>query len=260
MPATETPIQLEQMTPTMGAETGYGVEEQPQPIRPSGFIGLLLGVASALCLLGRPLLFLPILAIGFGLFALRPSGEWRPIGRGPAKLGMILASLFGACGFFMPWFAQRSVGDEAVYFAREYLHLIAQDDFEMALEMRKTPVDRLPKSLSLRQHYAEIRAQAKYNTEAEGPDIIDEYEGESVVLDLRERGADTEFKLINTPRLYERWQEPHVETVWQVVGKPLQYNIVVTMAYGLKAETNERTWYVKKTQYDEEQPVAERNF
>ncbi len=245
----------------MNAETGYGVEEQPTPIRPSGFFTLLLGLLSTLSVLGRPLLVLPVLTILLGLFALRPSGDRKPIGGLAAKLGLILAVGFGAAGFCVPWFAAQKVGSEASYFSEQYLRLIAQDDRELAMEMRKDHINRAPARMSLVAHYAQMEADAKEKqalTEMETP--LESYEGDEGVASLKKVGPDIDLVETKSPRLYSRFGEEMVDTFWNNTNDPFNDDLIVTMTYKVDAESGLRQWYVKRVMTDQDQPIAEANY
>lgn len=60
---------MDPLVPHMQAETGFELDDSAPPLRVSGFICLIFGVLSFLCLLGQPILVLPLIAIIFGVFA-----------------------------------------------------------------------------------------------------------------------------------------------------------------------------------------------
>ncbi|QDV61444.1 DUF4190 domain-containing protein [Crateriforma conspicua] len=244
-------------SPLIGAETGYGVEEQPTPIRASGFFALLAGLASVFCLLGTPLLVLPVIAILLGLIALRPSDRGRPIGTLPAKIGMVLAVGFGVCGFLMPWLATQTVGTESAYFAKEYLRLMARGDREMVMEMRKDHINRVSPGTPLVTHYEQLEAEVRAMEDAQGMSPMENYKEDDCVAALEDIGGDIELFQVGSARMYTHFGEQYVETNWNNHTDPFTNDIIVTMAFKIDAETGDRQWYVKRCTWDQEQPVAE---
>ena len=115
--------------PQMHAEAGFEQDSVP-PLRVSGFICLLFGVLSVFSLIGQPLLLFSLIAIAFGIFALRRSGEQTPVGTRPAMLGLVLAVGFGACGFFVPWMKTMTLGRQAEKFSRDYMEVVARSEDE----------------------------------------------------------------------------------------------------------------------------------
>lgn len=245
--------------PTMGSESGYAVEEQPAPIRLTGFLSALLGLASGFCLLGRPLLFLPVLAILFGLIALRKCDVGTPIGTLAAKFGLFFAVAFGSAGLVYPLSSQRLVGAEAEQFANDYLYVIARGDFQMAMELGKPWKERLPAKMSLIDHYAPLREAA--TPTAEHPNSVALYDQRDGVLELVEMGADIEIFRSRRTRMYSRFGEPRIDTYWNCSPESLRTDLIVTLSYEPNpVDSSKREWFVKDLKYDEEQPVAERNF
>ena len=128
--------------PQMHAEAGFELDSAP-PLRVSGFICLLFGALSFLSVLGQPMLVFSLLAIMFGVFALRRSGEQTPVGTRPAMLGIVLAVGFGACGFFIPWMKTMTLGGQAAKFSKDYMEVVArgEDEFALAGALRGEPLE-----------------------------------------------------------------------------------------------------------------------
>ncbi|MFG0266009.1 MAG: hypothetical protein ACF8AM_12800 [Rhodopirellula sp. JB055] len=129
--AKATAANRERDVPKMGAEAGYEevVVEEVAPVRISAFIGLFIALTSFTAAVGKPMLVLPLLAIAFCLFALRKhSGATKPVGTTAARLGLILACLFGSMGFFVHYMKYRTLGDQATYFAQQYVELAANGE------------------------------------------------------------------------------------------------------------------------------------
>lgn len=243
---------------TMGAEAGYAVEETPPPIRVTGFAACGFGLFSVLCLLALPLLLLPFLAIVFGLIALRPYQGERPVGVRPAKLGILLAAGFGAAGLLHPYFIHRTIGGEASYFARQYLMLVAQGDYEMAMELAKRHGNRLPNRMSLRRHYSPLRAEA--DPGAEFPNSVANYDMMEGIADLVEIGPSIELVEAKPARVYSRYGRPRVDTFWNNKKFAFRDDLKVTLEYVIDSGDRSRQWFVTGIAWDRDQPIAEGNY
>lgn len=243
---------------TMGAETGYDVDEQPPPVRPSGFIALLFGLGSGVCLLGRPLLFLPLFGVFFALFALRYCKQGIPVGTTAAKIGLLLSVGFGCAGFWLPWFEERTVGKEAAYFAEEYIRLVIQDDYPMALELGHDHINRISPKMSLQVHYDNIKARAEPNGRQDN--AVMEFEHDEVVQNIQNLDVDVKFVLQKTPRVYTKYGTPQVDTIWNTERHVFKNNLLITMAYIIEEDTGLRQWYMKRRYWSKEQLVAEADY
>jgi len=244
--------------PTMGSESGFAAEEQPAPIRASGFFAAFFGLMSAFCLLGRPLLFLPVLALVFGLIALRPYDGPKPVGTFPARMGMFLGVLFGSIGFFYPMFSQQTVGKEASHYSEMFLRLVARNDYELAMELMKTPGNRLPEEMSLKKHYAPLRAAA--DPSAEHPNAVANYDTSEGIEEIQGLDPKVEFFQSRTPRLYSRYKERLVDTFWNNTEKPFTNDLIVTLSYEENRDDGAREWFIRELRFDKERPVAVANY
>ncbi|MFG0262039.1 MAG: hypothetical protein ACF788_06585 [Novipirellula sp. JB048] len=148
-----TDAELKPIVPMMGAEAGYETEEPVAPLRISGFIALLFGLLSVLSLIGYPMVATAVIAIALGLFTLRPWSGLKPVGILPAQIGLVLAVGFGSCGFLMHTMRSVTLGQQAEYFARQYLDVVGSGEFAIALELKKDAIDRLPTKMPLMEHY-----------------------------------------------------------------------------------------------------------
>lgn len=245
--------------PTMGTESGYAVDEQPSPIRATGFLSAFFGLTSGFCLLGRPLLFLPVLAILFGLIALRKCDFGVPVGTFAAKAGLFFAVLFGSAGLAYPLFAHRLVGAEAEQFARDFIGIVSRGDYQMGIELMNPVVERLPREMSLVDHYAPLRAAA--DPSAEFPNVVATYDAQSGIFDLVELGPDVEVYGTRRTRLYSRFGKPKVDTYWNNDVDPFRSDLVVTLSYEPNPrDETKREWFVDDVHFDEDNPVAETNY
>lgn len=240
---------LTSAVPTMGAETGYELDEQARvPLRITGFLCLLFGLLSAAALLGRPLLLLPIVAVVFGLIALRPSGGQKPVGTMPAKVGLVLAVGFGFCGFFLPWMKTRTLGSQAAYFAQEYLELIAQDEVEMAMELRRDHVNRHLNSTPLDLYY-------QHNEDARVS--LQRFREEDVYQAIRRAGPGADWQLVEPVRVYHEYGREKATTLWSDGGGVLRKPVYVILAYQVDAETGDGQWHVEACRIEQELLYAE---
>ena len=225
--------------PRMGAESGFDVSEVHVPLRVSGFFCLVLGLVSAFSLLAIPLLVVPLVAILIGMFALRPSRQGRPVGTTAAKVGIFCAVLFGACGASFAWFKQKTFGDQAEYFARQYFDVVAQGDMELAAELRKDFVNRFSADMSLKAYY-ENNSSAK-----EG---LDELYEDSVTGEAQDAGVGGNWQLTKAPRVYHKYGNDRVELLFINADKAKPRKIEVIMQCKTNPETGEAHWHVFRSQ------------
>ena len=238
---------MDPLVPHMQAETGYELEDSAPPLRVSGFICLIFGALSFFCTLGQPLLVLPVIAFIFGLFALRRSGGQTPVGTRPAMLGLVLAAGFGSCGLFMPWMKTRTLGSQAEKFSRYYMDVVARGQYEFALELRKDNVNRLPTTMSLKEHYTLSEAAAK---------SLREFQEEGINDELRKRGPDAEWVLDRPTRVYYSYRREHAEVVWIDPTGESAVKIQMFLEYRVDSDGNGQ-WHVDVAQNYRERIVAE---
>lgn len=191
--------------PRMRAEAGFELDDSAPPLRVSGFICLLFGALSFLSILGQPMLVLPLVAIVFGVFALRRSSGRTPVGTRPAMLGMVLAVGFGSCGLFIPWMKTVTLGGQAEKFSRDYMEVVARGEDEFAMELRKDYVNRFPDTMSLKQHYSMSENSRR---------ALEEFKAESLNATIRDRGPNAEWVLDRPIRVYYSYGREHAEVVW----------------------------------------------
>jgi hypothetical protein len=231
----------------MQAETGFELDDSAPPLRVSGFICLIFGVLSFLCLLGQPLLVLPLIAIIFGVFALRRSGGQTPVGTRPAMVGLVLAVGFGACGMFLPWMKTRTLGSQAEQFSRYYLEVVARGQDEFAMELRKDYVNRLPTTMSLKEHYTISEDAARR---------LAEFREDSMNTMIRKRGPNADWILDRPTRVYYSYQREHAEVVWIDPTGETSAKIQMFLEY-LVSPDGEGQWHVDVVQSYREPIVAE---
>lgn len=230
----------------MKAEAGFDLDDSAPPLRVSGFLCLLFGALSFFSTLGQPLLVLPLIAVVFGLFALRRSGGPTPVGTKAAMLGMILAVGFGACGLFIPWMKTMTLGRQAEKFSRDYIEVVARGEFEFAMELRKDHVNRFPATMPLKQHY---------NMSESGSRELEEFKGDGLNATFRRHGPNTEWVLDRPTRVYYSYGREHAEVVW--VDPTGQSKIQFFLEYRPDHKNGDGQWHVEVAQTYRELIVAE---
>ena len=226
-----------------GAEAGFGLDEEIAPLRPSGFVCLILGLLSVVALVGPAALLVPIAAIIAGAIALRRYGEQVPVGIGAARVGLVLAVLFGSCGFFIPWFKNATLGGQAERFARDYIEVVARDEVELALELRKDYNNRFPDTMPLKDHY-----QLTEN----GEEAIQRFRTDSINQMIRDRGPNAEWVLDRAVRVYNNRRFLQADMVFKDPTGESRIRLYVGLEYNVDHRNGDGQWYViQSTQYSE---------
>lgn len=250
MPTPETPTTgstFEDLIPRMRSESELEViVEDVPPVRPSGFISLFLGVASFAAPIGRPALILPALAIVFGLFALRKREGLRAVGTTPAIIGLILASFFGACGIAVPWMKSKTMGDQATYFASQFLELASRGEESLVKELQREFRNRHITTTKLDEVYQDESAES---AEA-GPGIYDQ---------IFEAGPDVDFVLDRPVQVFQRYGNEKVDTVWTDRSGKIKQPVQIEMQW-IKDPDGNGQWHVSLFQFYREPIYAESNL
>tara|TARA_R110002049_G_scaffold50370_1_gene142946 strand:- start:36092 stop:36859 length:768 start_codon:yes stop_codon:yes gene_type:complete len=226
--------------PRMGAESGFDLSEVHVPLRLSGYLCLVLGLVSAFSLLAVPMLLVPVIAILIGLFALRPSRQGRPVGTTAALVGIVLAVGFGACGASVAWFKQKTFGDQAEYFARQYFDVIANHEMELAMELRKDFVNRFSADMPLKTFY---------ETNGDSAAALAEFEEDGINAEIQKAGSADAFELTKAPRVYHKYGHDRVELIFVNSQDPKARKIEVIMECKTDPTTNTAQWHVHRVQY-----------
>ena len=187
----------------MSAEAGFDGDDIQAPIRISGFICLLLGLASVVSFLAIGVMVVPFLAIGFGLFALRKYGQPTPVGINAARWGMLFAIGFGAFGLGVPLFKKHTLGTQAEYFAKEFVKLVASGEDYYVLELQKSYVNRFLRSMPLAEHYESIELS----------EDLENHRGSSLKSLLVRLGPDAKWELDRSVYVYHKYGRDHAEVV-----------------------------------------------
>ena len=234
--------------PRMGAEGGYESDDISVPLRVTGFVSCFLGLLSVLSLLAVALLIVPVVAIFFGLIALRPSRSGRPVGTTPAMLGLLMAVGFGACGLSAATMKQKTMGGQAEYFSRQYLELIAKEDYELALELKKDYVNRFSRQMRLKSYYESNDNSAE---------ALEEFRDDGVNSYVQSVGPDGNWKLAKSVRVFHKYGADRAEVVWVNADDPNSRKIEITMECRTDAANKMAQWHVVRCQYVMKQIVAE---
>lgn len=231
----------------MAAEAGYGVEDTPPPLRVSGYLCLIFGLLSVFAVVGKAALLLPILAVLFGLFAHRRYGERVPVGLGAAKVGLVLAAGFGACGLVMPTLKSMTLGAQAEQFARDYVEVVAHDELELAMELQKNYVNRFPTTMPLPAHYT-LNESADRNME--------EFRQDGVNTQIRNRGPGAEWRLTRPVRIFTYYGSQKAEVTLQDPSGSKGSELYMLLEYQVDHRNGDGQWYVERVMFNTEPIVA----
>ncbi len=235
-------------TPRMGAEAGYELDDAQTPVRFSGFVCLLLGLLSSLAMLGRPLLLLPFAALVFGLIALRPAIDGIPVGTFAAKMGLVLATTFAACGFFLPLAKEQTLGGQAEQFVKEYFELIARGEWELVSELQKPYRSRFLPTMPVKEFYEQNEAAAKGLTE-----MLD---NNGILMDIRDKADTADWQLYST-RVFVNWGRQKVDTLWVDRNGDPNQKLQVELEYEVDKQFDRGEWHITLFQFHRERLVAE---
>ena len=237
------------LIPKMNAESDFElIEEAAAPVRGSAFVCLLLGVGSFVAVVGRPMLFVPALAILLGLYAKRRYTGPKPVGLWAATVGMILASGFGACGLALPLLKERTLGDPAEYFAREYLQMAADQNLPLVLELQRGYRNRNLATTSLEEAYKD------YGDTEETEQNLESITG-GPYGDIGRAKQPLEWKLLSR-RVYHEWRVDKVIMSFEDTTGQIKTPVQVLLECHLDKE-GQAQYHVALFQYYRERIVAE---
>lgn len=147
---------------TYFSDTPSAEEGIERPFRPSSLVCLLLGLLSLAVTTTPKLVFIPIVAIALGVYALRPSGDphVRPAGRSLAIGGIFLALFFASWGITYFSIRHQRLTRSAEVFALDWLDLLYRGEKEIALELTQPPSMRQVSSMRLSEFYSPMNQSA----------------------------------------------------------------------------------------------------
>ncbi len=244
--------------PSMRAETGYDESEMISPLRFSGYVCLILGMISAVALLGLPALVVPGLAILIGLIALRPSQGPPPLGKIPAQIGLLLAIGFGTCGFGLHAIKQYTMGNQAKYFTRQYIDLVAIGQKEMAIELGKSFNNRFNSTMPLKEFYQNLDEQHANRTDRSPDDEertpMQQFDDNAAHQEILKFGRDADWKLAGPVVIYKQFGIDRAEVLWTT---PQSDNVIQFLMQYLIDGDDVGQWHVDFVQIKRELLVAE---
>jgi hypothetical protein len=230
----------------MNAEAGYEESEQATPVRFAGFVCLLLGLISPVAMLGLPALVVPAVAAVFGLIALRPYRGEKPVGVTPAKIGLLLAILFASAGYFIVHMKTKTLGEQANFYTRQYIEVIARDYDEFAMELNKDFRNRFSDTMSLEDYYQQGNQPAI--------DALLEFQDNGAHAIIRKVGPDADWVLDRPVRVFKSYGIDRAEVVWRSTksGKLIQF-----FMHYLVDPDDVAQWHIEHVQEYRELIVAE---
>lgn len=232
---------------TLMSEEGSPELELPvAPIRISGFVALLLGLVSFVGVLGLSLMFVPLLAAVFAVFAVRPYKGDRPVGVIAGWIGLLCAILFAVWGTTERHLKSQQMSAQATRFASEWLTLLGQGDIELAVELQIDPSRRQPETMPLVDYYK--RSPAAIET-------MKQFNEQETLNRIRAAGTKPKWELHRPAVVSMRFGREFTETVWQDTTRSLPKPIVVEMEYIKDANKGTASWKVNEVRelFDEVQ-------
>jgi hypothetical protein len=233
-------------TSLMSEEGSPELELPVAPIRFSGFVALLLGLVSFVAVLGLSLVFLPLLAAVFAIFAVRPYQGDRPVGVIAGWIGLFCAILFLVWGTTERHFKSKQMSAQASRYASEWLTLLGQDEFELVVELQIDPSRRQPDTMPLEDYYK--RSPAAIET-------MKQFSEQETLKKLREAGNKPKWKLHRSPVVSIRYGREFTETVWKDTTGSVARPIVIEMEYIKDAKTDTANWKVNEVREFFEEPI-----
>lgn len=234
-----------------GGVRGMGGEgsvefETPPPIRFSGFLALLLAFLSVFCLLTPGLIAFPLAAIVLGGIALRPSRGPKPIGATPARIAIVLAVGLGVCGFGLFLLRGQTLREQATYFGRQFLEVVAEGHHEYALELKKRETDRSLPTTPLKELYQREKAASE---------SLVMFRDDLATRFVEEAGPDAGWELAGSPKAYRYRGVDMVETRWFDPDRPGASRVRVVLEYLPDQEQSQGHWVVQT--FDLERPDSD---
>lgn len=205
----------------MGGE-GSVEFETPPPIRFSGFFALLFALLSVFCLIAPGLIAFPLAAIALGVLALRPSRGPEPVGRTPARIAIVLAVGLGVCGVTMFLLRGQTLGEQAVYFSRQFLDVVAEGHHEYALELKKVESKRSLPTTPLKE---------LYQREEVASESLKLFRDDQATRFVETAGPDARWELAGPPRTHRYRGVDKVETIWFDRDRPGASRVRVVLEY-----------------------------
>lgn len=250
----------------MSAESGFE-DEKEQGLRISGFLSLIVGAFGFLGMIAPVLVVVGLVAVALAFFARRKYQGVAPVGYGVALIGGFLGMFFAAAGFFTFYLERSTMTGQAEQFAREYIKLVAMDEPELALELKKRPINRFLKGMSLKEYYARQQAEKDRELEAnpsqratmEGSgNMVVDFRDEGVNKKIRQFGVDAEWEIEDPPRFFYNYGDYKAD-VWLSHQEPGEkpFTIFMRLIVEKKDDTDVFQWTVEHCMVKMKRLVAE---
>lgn len=236
----------------MTAETGYELDETASPLRISGFLALICGLLGIFGAITSPMLGFCLAAIILGIFALRNSdSDEPPLGTTPARIGILLAILFGACGVSRVLSRTVIIGGQAEAFAREYLDLVARGEVYYAMELQKDHYNRYLESMPLDQYY---------NKTEEAMRSVQEFKEDGLTAAIIRIGPDANWERDRAIHVYSHYGRNMVDLVLraQNPGDPAPVKVRMQLEFVFNQKDGAMEWRIDNTMFDRKRIVAEK--
>ena len=258
---TET-TELRSLGAVMSSEAGYEADVDDSPLRVSGFISLLLGLLSGFTIVALPMVGFSIAAVLMGMFALRKSdSKSLPVGTTAARIGILVAVLFGAWGVGRFAFKVNTLGSQAEHFAREFLRVASSGNDIYAKELQKSYVNRYLRTMPLDQAYemerVKMERQRQEAEERGEPFSMPSDEDDGTVDELVKYPVDQEWYLTRPVRLYNHYGRQMAEVVLAVDKSEKAYKLRIVLEYLVHKDRGTGEWYVETCLPYRERIVAE---
>lgn len=243
----------------MSSEAGYEADSNDSPLRVSGYISLILALLSGFSIVAIPMVGFALAAVLFGVFALRKSDSRSvPAGTTAARIGILLAVLFGSWGTARFTFKQNTLGGQAEYFARQFVRVASSGNEVYASELQKSYVNRYLRTMPLEERYEldrlEREKQAKKAME-EGGSPPEETDG--TVVDLIKYPVDHEWYLYRPVRVYNHYGRQRAEVVLAADKTDNPFRLRITMEYLIHKDKGSGEWHVDACMRYQERIVAD---
>ena len=234
----------------MSSEAGYEADVDDAPLRISGFIALLLSLLSGFTIVALPMVGFAIAAVLFGVFALRKSdSQSLPVGTTAARIGIVLAVLFGSWGVGRYVLKRNTLGGQAEYFARQFVRVASSGNEIYAKELQKSYVNRYLKTMPLEETYELERLKLERQ--------MKEAQERSTVTDLVKYPVDQEWVLWRPVRVYSHYGRQKAEVVLATDHTDKAYKLRIVLEYLVHKDRGTSEWYVETCLPYRERIVAE---
>lgn len=244
----------------MSSEAGFEPEANNSELRVSGFIALLLAILSGFSIVAIPMVGFAIAAILFGVFALRKSRfTERPVGTSAARAAIMLAVLFGVWGTARFSFKNQTLGNQAEYFARQFVRVASSGNQIYASELQKSYVNRFLKTMPLEQYYEQQRLERERRAASsmEERERMEQEEADTTVQDLQKYSVDHPWELYRAVRVYTHYGRQMAEVILSDGQGKTPYRLLINMEYLVHKDRGTGEWYVENCVPYRERIVAE---